>query len=204
MYIARAKLLERLPSYFLKIAKFAPLILFVMEDFSCLAAKRRSMRKFTDEKLTEDEKRLLLRAALIAPTSKHTNGWEFVAVDDPATLVKLSVSRESGASFVAEAPFAVVVLGDPTVTDAWIEDASIAAIMIQLQAADLELGSCWAHIRNRYAADGTPAADIVRSLLGIPEKYEPLCIIAVGHKGMERKAFNEDNLQWDKIHNNMF
>lgn len=175
-----------------------------MESFSNLAAKRRSMRKFTEEKLTEDEKRLLLRAALIAPTSKHTNGWEFVAVDDPELLQKLSVCKENGAAFVAEAPFAIVVLGDPTLTDAWIEDASIAAIMVQLQAADLELGSCWAHIRNRKAADGTPAAENVRSLLSVPDKYEPLCIIAVGHKGMERKPFNEDTIQWEKIHVNKF
>ena len=175
-----------------------------MENFSSLAAKRRSMRQFTDEKLTDEERKLLLRAALIAPTSKHPNGWEFVAVDDKAKLASLAECRESGAAFVAEAPFAVVVLGDPTVTDAWIEDASIAAIMIQLQAADLGLGSCWAHVRNRSKADGTPAADVVRKLLGIPEKYEPLCIIAVGHKGMERKPFNEDSLQWNKIHENRF
>ena len=175
-----------------------------MEDFSSLAAKRRSMRKFTDEKLTESEIRLLLRAALISPTSKHTNGWQFVAVDDPEILKALSVSKESGAAFVAEAPFAVVVFGDPSVTDAWVEDASIASIMIQLQAADLGLGSCWAHIRNRFSADGVPASDIVRSLLGVPEPYEPLCIIAVGHKGMERKPFNEETLQWEKIHRNKF
>lgn len=175
-----------------------------MEDFSCLAAARRSMRKFTDEKLAQEEIRLLERAALIAPTSKHTNGWEFVAVDDPALLQALSVSRESGAAFVAEAPWALVIFGNPSVTDAWIEDSAIAAIMVQLQAADLGLGSCWAHIRNRFAADGTPTADAVRQLLGVPAPYEPLCIIAVGHKGMERKPFNEDNIQWEKIHCNKF
>lgn len=175
-----------------------------MEDFSSLAAKRRSMRKFTDEKLTDDEIRLLLRAALISPTSKHTNGWEFVAVDDPELLKTLAVSKESGAAFVAEAPFAIAIFGDPRLTDAWIEDTAIAAIMVQLQAADLGLGSCWAHIRNRFAADGTPAADNVRRILGVPVEYEPLCIIAVGHKGMERKPFNEETLQWEKIHKNKF
>lgn len=175
-----------------------------MESFSSLAAKRRSMRKFTEQKLTEDEIRLLTRAALISPTSKHTNGWEFITVDDPELLVQLSQCKESGAALLAEAPFAIVVLGNPAVTDAWVEDASIAAIMIQLQAADLDLGSCWVHIRNRYTADGRAASDIVRKMFGIPEQYEPLCAVAVGHKGMERKPFNEDSLQWEKIHNNRF
>ncbi len=175
-----------------------------MEDFSLLIAKRRSMRKFTDEQLTPDEVRLLLRAALIAPTSKHTNGWQFVVVDDKSLLKQLSECKASGASFVAEASLAVVVFGDPSLTDAWVEDCSIAAIMMQLQAEDLGLGSCWAHVRNRANADGIPAADIIAGLLNVPAPMEPLCIIAFGHKGMERKLFNEDNLQWEKVHINGF
>ncbi|MBO4499254.1 MAG: nitroreductase family protein [Bacteroidaceae bacterium] len=175
-----------------------------MDKFSNLAAERRSMRKFTDEKLTADEIRLLERAALIAPTSKHTNGWEFVAVDNPELLKSLSESKEAGAAFVADAPWALVVFGNPTLTDAWIEDCAISAIMVQLQATDLGLGSCWAHIRNRFAADGSSAADNVRRILGVKVPLEPLCIIAVGHKGMDRKPFDESRIQWDKIHDNKY
>ena len=101
-----------------------------MEKFSELIAKRRSMRKFTSEPLTADEVQLLLRSALISPTSKHTNGWQFIAVDDREILDKLADCKSNGATFLKEAPFAVVVLGDTEVTDAWIEDCAIAAIMI--------------------------------------------------------------------------
>ena len=111
--------------------------LFIMDSFKDLVKARRSMRQFTEEKLTEEQVRLLLRAALIAPSSKHTNGWEFVVVDDRDTLLHLSESRAQGAQFIAQAALAVVVLGNPSVSDAWIEDASIAAIMMQLQAEDL-------------------------------------------------------------------
>ena len=162
------------------------------------------MRKFTDEELTQDEVALLLRAALMSPSSHRSTGWQFIVVDDKEKLQQLAVSKESGASFVAEAPLAIVVTADPSISDAWIEDASLAALMIQLQAEDLGLGSCWAHIRNRYAADGTPANTIIHELLGIPDNLEVLCIIAVGHKGMERKPFNEDHLQWEKIHLNEY
>ena len=31
-----------------------------------------------------------------------------------------------------------------------------------------------------------------------------LSIIAIGHKGMERKPFNEEHLQWEKIHLNKY
>ena len=76
--------------------------------------------------------------------------------------------------------------------------------MIQLQAEDLGLGSCWVQVRERYAADGTSANEIVHEILDIPLQLQVLSIIAVGHKGMERKPFNEDNLQWEKIHINQY
>ena len=173
-----------------------------MDSFSELIKTRRSMRKFTDEELTQEQVEQLLRAALMAPSSHRSTGWQFVVVDDKPTLARLAECKQTGAAFVAEAPLAIVVMGDPAVSDAWIEDASIAAIMMQLQAEDLGLGSCWAHVRGRFAADGTPADDVVHELLGIPDNLRVLCIIAVGHKGMERKPFNEEHLLWEKVHIN--
>ena len=173
-----------------------------MESFSELIKTRRSMRKFTDKELTQEEVELLLRAALMSPSSHRSTGWQFIAVDDKPTLARLAECKESGAAFVAEAPLAIVVMADPAVSDAWVEDASIAALMIQLQAEDLGLGSCWAHVKGRYAADGTAANTVVHELLDIPENMQVLCIIAVGHKGMERKPFNEEHLQWEKVHVN--
>lgn len=160
------------------------------------------MRKFTDEELTQEQVELLLRAALMSPSSHRSTGWEFIAVDDKQTLAQLAESKDSGSAFVAEAPLAIVVAANPEVSDAWVEDASIAALMIQLQAEDLGLGSCWAHMHNRHAADGTPANDVIHELLGLPENLQVLCVIAVGHKGMERKPFNEEHLQWEKVHIN--
>lgn len=171
-----------------------------MDSFKDLVQLRRSMRQFTEEKLTEEQKHLIMRAALMAPSSKHTNGWEFVMVEDKSTLQKLSECRESGSQFLAGTTMAVAVLGNPSVSDAWIADASIAAIFMQLQAEDLGIGSCWSHMYNRFAADGTAATDNVRKLLGIPETLIPYCIIGFGYKGMERKPINEEKLQWEKIH----
>ncbi len=175
-----------------------------MKDFSELIKTRRSMRKFTSEELTEDEAAALMKAALMSPSSHRSNGWQFVIVDDKETLVKLSQCKEAGAALIADAPLAIVVMADPLASDVWIEDASIASIMIQLQAEDLGLGSCWVQVRERYAADGTSANEIVHEILDIPLQLQVLSIIAVGHKGMERKPFNEDNLQWEKIHINRY
>ncbi len=175
-----------------------------MNSFSDLIKTRRSMRKFTDEELTQEQVELLLRAALMSPTSKRTNGWQFIVVDDKDTLAKLSRCKEAGAAFLSEAPLAIVVTADPMVSDVWIEDASVASIMIQLQAEDLGLGSCWIQVRERFTADGVSAGEVVHELLDIPLHQQVLSIIAVGHKGMERKPFDEEHLQWEKVHINKF
>lgn len=175
-----------------------------MENFSELIKKRRSTRRFTDEELSQDEVVALLKAALMSPSSKHSNCWQFVVVDDKEMLEQLSRCKAHGAELIAGAPLAIVVLGDPLVSDVWIEDTSIASLMIQLQAEDLGLGSCWVQVRERYTAEEVPADEVVRNLLGIPMHLQVLSIIAVGHKATERKPFDEADLQWEKVHINKY
>ena len=175
-----------------------------MENFSDLIKTRRSMRKFTPEELTQDEVVALMKAALMSPSSHRSNGWQFVVVDDKDTLKRLSQCKEAGAALIAEAPLAIVVMADPLASDVWIEDASIASIMIQLQAEDLGLGSCWVQVRERFTATGMPSDEFVHGILDIPLQLQILSVIAIGHKGMERKPFNEEHLQWEKIHINKF
>lgn len=175
-----------------------------MKDFNELIKKRRSIRKFTDEQITQDEVVLLLKAGLMSPTSKRTNAWQFIAVDDKETLKKLSFCKEHSSSFIADAALAIVVAADPLVSDVWVEDASIASIMIQLQAEDLGLGSCWVQIRERYAANGMPSGDYVHNVLDLPLQLQVLSIIAIGHKESERQPFNEEKLQWEKVHINIY
>lgn len=158
------------------------------------------MRKFTDDRVTDEELKELMRAALMAPSSKGSHCWEFAVVEDAAVLSQLSTCKQVGSAFLAEAPMAIVVLADPQVSDVWIEDASVASTMLLLQAEDLGLGACWVQIRDRQDENGVPAEEIVRRILGIPEHLRILSIVAVGRKGMERKPFNEDRLLWNKIH----
>ena len=175
-----------------------------MKDFSELIRMRRSMRKFTSEELTQDEVVALLKAALMAPSSKRSNCWQFIAVDDKETLSRLSLCKEQGSAFVKDAALAIVVLADPLVSDVWIEDAAVASTLIQLQAEDLGLGSCWVQVRQRQASDDQPSDEYVRNLLHIPLQLQVVSIIAIGHKGMERKPFNEEHQQWEKIHINRY
>lgn len=162
------------------------------------------MRKFTDEELNQEEVVTLLKAALMSPASKRSNPWQFIVVDDKALLKELVHCKEHGASFLGEAALAIVVTADPLASDVWVEDASIASIMLQLQAEDLGLGSCWIQVRERYTATGMPSGEFVQGVLDIPLQLQVVSIIAIGHKGMERKPLDEENLQWEKIHINKF
>ncbi len=175
-----------------------------MENFSDLIRLRRSMRKFTSEELAPEEVVTLLKAALMSPTSKRSNSWQFIAVDDRETLDKLSRCKEHGAAFLADAALAIVVMADPLASDVWIEDASVASILIQLQAEDMGLGSCWIQVRERFTATGMSSDEYVHGILDIPLQLQVLSIIAIGHKGMERKPFDEEHLQWEKVHINKY
>lgn len=162
------------------------------------------MRKFTEEELTQEQVVTILKAALMSPTSKRSNGWQFIVVDNKDLLKELSHCKENSASFIADAALAIVVTADPLASDVWIEDASIASVMIQLQAEDLALGSCWVQVRERFTATGMPSDEFVRGVLDIPLQLQVLSVIAIGHKGMERKPFSEEHLQWEKIHINKY
>ncbi|MCR5642104.1 MAG: nitroreductase family protein [Prevotella sp.] len=171
-----------------------------MKDFKELVQMRRSHRKFTEEEIDAENVRLILRAALMSPTSKGQRGWQFVVVDNKADLEKLADAKDLGSQFLKGAPLAVVVLGDPLQNDCWVEDGSLAAIAMQYQAEDLGLGSCWIQMRGRGLSDGTSADTVIRGILNIPENLSCLCIIAFGHKADERKPQNEERLKWENVH----
>ncbi len=171
-----------------------------MNNFQELITNRRSTRKFTDELLSPEQVELILKAALKSPASKSKNPWQFIVVEDKEQLRKLSECKEHGSKLIAGCVLAVVVLADPLSSDVWIEDASIASIMMQLQAEDLDIGSCWVQIRERYTATGTSAEEYIKDMFDIPMQLQVLSVIAFGHKAQERPPFDEDKLQWEKIH----
>lgn len=172
-----------------------------MSKFQNLITNRRSCRKFTEEKLTPEQVELILKAALKSPSSKSKNPWEFIVIEDQEMLVKLSKCKTHGAKPLAGCTLAIVVLADPLTSDVWVEDASIASIMMQLQAEDLNIGSCWIQIRERSVVEEGPMSEeYIREILDIPLPLQVLSIIAFGHKGQDRPPIDDDNLQWEKIH----
>lgn len=161
---------------------------------------RRSCRKFEDKAVEAEKKEKLLQTAQLGPTGKNTRPWEFVVIKNKETLQKLGNCRNPNQPFLPEAPLAIVVLGNTQKTDTWIEDASIASIIIQLEAETLGLGSCWVQIRLRESNQGMSSEEYVRKLLGIPEHMAVLSIIAVGYPAETRPTHTLDEVDQAKIH----
>jgi len=142
----------------------------------------------------------LMQAALLSPTSKSSNPWQFILVDDREMLKALSVSKKNGAKLIENCSLAVVVVGDPQKSDVWVEDLSIASIYVQLEAEDLGLGSCWVQIRCRQNEEGIDSEVVVKQLLDIPSTLRVESIIAIGMKEVSKEPYDLDNLEWEKVH----
>ena len=169
-----------------------------------LIRKRRSIRKFKANPVEPEKVDMLVEAALRAPSSRGLQPWEFVVITDKDALEKLSRAKPSGSAFLKNAPLAVVVCADPDKSDVWVEDCSIAAILVQLAAESLGLGSCWIQIRNRLHDDTLTAEDYIVEVIQIPKGRKVEAIIAVGYPDEEKPPHKKEGLPFQKLHLNSF
>ena len=169
-----------------------------------LLKTRRSIRKFKNKKVEQEKVDAILKGALLSPSSRGRKPWEFIVVDDEEVLKKVAQSKEHGSKFLAGAPLGIVVAADPELCDVWVEDTSIASVIIQLTAHSLGLGSCWIQIRERLHNDSVTAEDYLKEVLGIPEKLKVASIIAIGYKDEDKKPHEEADLLYNKIHTNSY
>lgn len=169
-----------------------------------LLRNRRSIRKYTGQKIEGEKIEILKEALLRSPSSKNINPWEFIFIDDPEKIKKLSECKPHGTTPLSTAPLAVLICANETRNDAWIEDCSIASILLQLTAQSLELGSCWIQIRNRMYSDKISSEKYIKEILTIPENYSVLSIITLGYPAKKREGKPFDELQFEKIKQNSF
>ncbi|MGQ8337346.1 nitroreductase family protein [Sunxiuqinia sp. A32] len=166
--------------------------------------ERRSCRKFQETKVEESKIEFLKEALLRSPSSKNINPWEFIFIDRPGIIEKLSGCKTHGAAFLKNAPLAVVIAANEELNDAWIEDCSIASILLQLTAQSLELGSCWIQVRNRNFNEEQTAEEFIQATLAMPKNLKVLSIIAIGYPLKPRVGKSFEELQPEKIHFNRF
>ncbi len=166
--------------------------LFRIMEFKDIVAKRRSVRKFSDEMPSDELIQSVIDAALAAPTSRNSHSTHLYIVRDRETIERLSTMRDYGSAFIAKAPVVVLVAGDTSKSDLWSINCAIAATTMQLACVDCGLSSCWVHVENRpqkqAEPDGANAMAHIRKVIDLPQDHEIMCAIAMGHSDFEPAA----------------
>jgi nitroreductase len=164
-----------------------------------LLRKRRSIRKFRKERIDPARLDELKEAVLRSPSSRGIKPWNFFFVRDAEVIKRLSICKEHGSTYLKDAPLAVVVCGDETASDVWIEDCSIAALILHLTAESLGLGGCWIQVRNRKHNADMTSEEYVREVLGITGPLRVLAIIAIGVPDEAKAGHPFESLERGKV-----
>ena len=154
-------------------------------DFLEVIDKRHSVRKYADRPVERELLDAIVRIAQTAPSSRNSKSTSFVIVEDRDTLDALSQMRDYGSGLLTRAQAAIVILGDTSKTDLWVDNCAISATFTQLAVTSMDLVSCWVHINGRprlkAEPEGQGAAEYVTELLGIKDGLAPYCAIAIGY-----------------------
>jgi nitroreductase len=141
-------------------------------DVSNAIRMKRAIRQFNPQPLTKKEVEAILNAGRRAQSSKNTQPWNFIAIQDADLLEKLS-ELGTFAGHLAGASLGVAIL-TPEPSQRWsvMFDAGQAAAYMQLAAWELGIGSCIATIYEPEAA---------RELLGFPEDQHLRSALSFGY-----------------------
>lgn len=175
-------------------------------DLFELTRKRRSIRRYGSEHIDDEIISEIMKVALTAPTSFGHKPVEFVVVRDKDMIRKIGSCKQMGGSQINGADAVIVVMvktANKRQAEFWIEDGAIASAYILLAVEQYNLGACWVHIRNRMGQRGTSDQEI-RSLLGLPDGYTVLNLVAIGEKGETKKAYTEADLYTENVHYEKF
>jgi nitroreductase len=154
---------------------------------------RRSVRAFTDEPVAREVLTDLVDCGRLAATARNDQPWEFVVVTAPQMLSAIAGATDFG-KFIARAAACIVVLCGNT--KYYLEDGSNASQNILVAAHAHGLGGCW------VAGDKKPYAETVRRLVGAPDGFRVVSLLAIGHpaeKPEKEKRPVEDVLHWEKF-----
>lgn len=161
--------------------------------------RRRSIRKFTEQPLSEEQIETLLKAAMAAPTAMNAQPWEFIVVTDPEILAQLRA-----ALMFAKMNYTAVICvcgssraqKNKAGSRFWEQDCSAATENILLAATALGLGSVWIGVH--------PVVIFVRQIrdiLNIPVDVTPLNLIGLGYPAETKEArtqYEEKRVHWQR------
>ena len=158
---------------------------------------RRSIRKYTSEKIDDAKITKMLEAAMAAPSAGNQQVWHFLVVDDRDKLNGVTKFHPH-AQMLTEASHAVVVCADTSseiYPGYWVQDCAAAVENILLAAHAQGIGSVWLGIH-----PNEERVESAKTFFKLPENIQPFAIISLGYRAEEKGPSN----RYDKtrIHRN--
>jgi len=170
-----------------------------------LFRKRRTIRRFTAEDVSDEALQAVLEAASVAPSRLDRRPLHYVLIRDKATKAKIAEALRVR-PYIEEAPVLVAVCADPAVSVTWELDASAAIENLLLAATALGLGGAW--VGSKGSVLWEQAIEVLHSVVGVPAGITVASLVCIGHPGEEKRAYEPGEKldpmrihcdHWDKI-----
>lgn len=155
---------------------------------------RRSIRRFTDQKIDNEKIKSILTAAMYAPSAVNMQPWHFVVIDESAMMEKI-MEIHPHARMLQSASHAVVVCGDEQLQHDdgyWVVDCGAATQNLLLAAHTLGLGACWVGLHPREERKTA-----FSRLLKLPSHVLPFALVALGYS--EESKRRPDRFHGEKV-----
>jgi nitroreductase len=157
--------------------------------------KRRSIREFTEQKVSLEMLRKIIGAGIWAPSGLNNQPWRFVLVQNDEIREKLA-EQTTYSHIILAAPSLIVVLLDKSVMYNEVKDHQAAGACIQnmlLATEELGLGAVWLGqiLQNKNE---------VNAILNLSDNFELMAVLAIGYplhrnQKSQRKPFADYILQ---------
>jgi len=159
---------------------------------------RRSIRKFSDEEVSNEQLDIIMKAAMAAPSACDRRAWEYYIVKNDE--VKENIKK--GVTFGKfKSPIIIVVCLKENKTlplvmhDTNYCDLSASIENILLAVTDLGLGAVWCAIY-----PNPHNAKVVRKALSAPITHTPFSAIFIGHPASDEDGKVKDKYDETRIH----
>lgn len=155
--------------------------------------KRRSIRKFNDLPITNEEIHTILSAGMTAPSAMNKQPWRFLTITD--NNIKKEVAKISlYAQMILQSPFSILVCADvnESFMDYWKIDCSACIQNMLLASCALNIGSVWTGIDEELS-------NKFSNLFKLPKNIKPHSLVIFGHSDLPFET--RDYFDLNKIHN---
>ena len=157
-----------------------------METIEALRT-RRSIRSFKEASVSDSIKKLILEAAMSAPSANNLRPWQFVSLNEKKLRLKVS-DIHPHAEMLKHAPGAIAICGDLNIEkdlNYIALDCAAATENMLIAAHALGLGAVWIGIYPREDRM-SQLSDILR----LPKHIVPVSIVAFGYPSEKKSARN--------------